>query len=191
MVQEKKKRRRLILFQTSQPRILITMLIMLGLVAVIMMVFVYLEYNIKLSERFPGFSSIQPVIISTLVIVNLFAVVFCLVLIILFSHRIAGPIYNLGLIMRGIAQGDISGEIKFRKKDFLQEIADDGNQALEYLRQEIGGLQQLSEELVNRLEGAEQTEVQPKIQEESINEARELRDRLGEFKVEKDQKLDG
>lgn len=191
MVQEKKKRRRLILFQTSQPRILITMLILLGLVAVIMMVFVYLEYNIKLSERFPGLSSIQPVIISTLVIINLFAVVFSLVLILVFSHRIAGPIYNLGLIMRGVAQGDISGEIKFRKRDFLQEIADDGNQALEYLRQEIGGMQQLSEELVNRLEGAEQTGVQPGLQSEVIKDARELSDRLGLFKAEKDQKLDG
>ena len=155
MVQEKKKRRRLILFQTSQPRILLTMLILLGLVAVIMMVFVYLEFNIKLSERFPGLSSIQPVILTTLVIVNLFAAVFSLVLILLFSHRIAGPIFNLGRVLRGVAQGDLSGEIKFRKRDFLQEISDDGNQALDFLRQEIGDLQQISEELVNRLEGAE------------------------------------
>jgi len=191
MVQEKKKRRRLILFQTSQPRILITMLILLGLVAVIMMVFVYLEYNIKLSERFPGLSSIQPVILTTLVIVNLFAAVFSLVLILLFSHRIAGPIYNLGGVLRGVAQGDLSGEIKFRKRDFLQEISDDGNQALEFLRQEIGDLQQLSEELVNRLEGSEQTGVQSELQEEVIKDARELRDRLGNFQVEKDQKLDG
>ena len=191
MVQEKKKRRRLILFQTSQPRILITMLILLGLVAVIMMVFVYLEYNIKLSERFPGLSSIQPVILTTLVIVNLFAAVFSLVLILLFSHRIAGPIYNLGGVLRGVAQGDLSGEIKFRKRDFLQEISDDGNQALEFLRQEIGDLQQVSEELVNRLEGSEQTGVQSELQEEVIKDARELRDRLSKFQVEKDQKIDG
>ena len=187
MVQEKKKRRRLILFQTSQPRILLTMLILLGLVAVIMMVFVYLEFNIKLSERFPGLSSIQPVILTTLVIVNLFAAVFSLVLILLFSHRIAGPIFNLGRVLRGVAQGDLSGEIKFRKRDFLQEISDDGNQALDFLRQEIGDLQQISEELVNRLEGAENTGVQSELQEEVIKEARELRDRLGKFKVEKDQ----
>ena len=191
MVQEKKKRRRLILFQTSQPRILLTMLILLGLVAVIMMVFVYLEFNIKLSERFPGLSSIQPVILTTLVIVNLFAAVFSLVLILLFSHRIAGPIFNLGRVLRGVAQGDLSGEIKFRKRDFLQEISDDGNQALDFLRQEIGDLQQISEELVNRLEGAENTGVQSELQEEVIKEARELRDRLGKFKVEKDQKMDG
>jgi len=189
MVQEKKKRRRLILFQTSQPRILLTMLILLGLVAVIMMVFVYLEFNIKLSERFPGLSSIQPVILTTLVIVNLFAAVFSLVLILLFSHRIAGPIFNLGRVLRGVAQGDLSGEIKFRKRDFLQEISDDGNQALDFLRQEIGDLQQISEELVNRLEGAENTGVQSELQEEVIKEARELRDRLGKFKVEKDQTL--
>ena len=186
MVHEKKKRRRLILSQTSQPRILITMLLLLGLVAVIMMVFVYLEYNIKLSERFPGLSSIQPVIISTLVIVNLFAVGFSLVLMVLFSHRIAGPIYNLGLILLRVAQGDISGEIKFRKRDFLQEIAEDGNQALEYLRQEIGEMQQLSEKLVNHMEGAEQTGAQPELQADVINEVIELRDRLGKFKVESD-----
>ncbi len=186
MVHEKKKRRRLILSQTSQPRILITMLLLLGLVAVIMMVFVYLEYNIKLSERFPGLSSIQPVIISTLVIVNLFAVGFSLVLMVLFSHRIAGPIYNLGLILQRVAQGDLSGEIKFRKRDFLQEIAEDGNQALEYLRQEIGELQQLSEKLVNHMEGAEQTGAQPELQADVINEVIELRDRLGKFKVESD-----
>jgi len=190
MVQEKKKRRRLILFQTSQPRILITMLILLGLVAVIMMVFVYLEYNIKLSERYPGLSSIQPVILTTLVIVNLFAALFSLVLILLFSHRIAGPIYNLGRVLRGVAQGDLSGEIKFRKRDFLQEISDDGNQALEFLRQEISEMQQTSEELVNRLEGAEQNGVQSELQEEAIKEARELRDRLGKFQVENDQKLE-
>jgi methyl-accepting chemotaxis protein len=186
MVHEKKKRRRLILFQTSQPRILTTMLILLGLVAIIMMVFVYLEYNIKLSERFPGLSSIQPVIISTLVIVNLFAVGFSLVLMVLFSHRIAGPIYNLGLIMQRVAQGDISGEIKFRKRDFLQEIAEDGNQALEYLRQEIGELQQLSEKLVNHIQGEQPSEEHPEFQEEVINEALELRDRLGKFKIEGD-----
>lgn len=190
MVQEKKKRRRLILFQTSQPRILITMLILLGLVAVIMMVFVYLEYNIKLSERYPGLSSIQPVILTTLVIVNLFAAIFSLVLILLFSHRIAGPIYNLGGVLRGVAQGDLSGEIKFRKRDFLQEISDDGNQALEFLRQEIGEMQQTSEELVNRLEGSAQTGVQPEVQEEVIKEARELRDRLGKFQVGNNQKLE-
>ena len=151
-----------------------------------MMVFVYLEYNIKLSERFPGLSSIQPVIISTLVIINLFAVVFCLVLMILFSHRIAGPIYNLGLIMKKVAQGDVSGEIKFRKRDFLHEIADDGNQALGYLRQEIGDLQQLSETLVNHLEGDQQNEGQPEFHDEITRHALELRERLGNFKIESD-----
>jgi methyl-accepting chemotaxis protein len=163
------------------------MLVLLGLVAVIIMVFVSLDYNLRLSERYPGFSTVQPVILTGLVFVNLVAAIFSLVLILVFSHRIAGPIYNLGRILRGVAQGDLSKEIKFRKRDFLQEIADDGNQALEYLRQEIGDMQKNSEELVNRLEGAQGSGNNPGFQEAALIEARELRDRLGKFRVVADQ----
>jgi methyl-accepting chemotaxis protein len=184
MAKEKNRRRRLYLAQTSQPRILITMLALLGLVAVILMVFVYVDTNLRLSERYPGFNTVQPVILSALVIVNLFAAVFSLVLILLFSHRIAGPIYNLGRVLRSVAQGDLSTEIRFRKKDFLQEIADDGNLALEYLRQEIGEMQKLSEELVNRLEGSGGN---PGPEVEAVEEARALRDRLGQFRITADQ----
>lgn len=191
MAQEKKRRRRLYLAQTSQPRILITMLALLGLVAVILMVFVYVDTNMSLSERYPGFSTIQPVILSALVIVNLFAAVFSLVLILLFSHRIAGPVYNLGRVLRSVAQGDLSTEIRFRKKDFLQEIADDGNLALDYLRQEIGEMQKLSEELVNRLEGSGETVGNPEPKQAAVIEARDLRDRLGKFRITTHQGLEG
>jgi hypothetical protein len=88
--------------------------------------------------------------------------------------------------MQRVAQGDISGEIKFRKRDFLQEIANDGNQALGYLRQEIGEMQQLSEILVSYLEGKQQNEEQPEFHEEITHKALELRERLGNFKVESD-----
>jgi methyl-accepting chemotaxis protein len=181
MAQEKKKRRRVYLGQTSQPRILITMLALLGFVAVILMVFVYVDVNMRLTERYPGFSSIQPVILTVLVIVNLVAAVFCVILMLLFSHRIAGPIFNLGRVLRGVAEGDLSGRIRFRKRDFLQEIADDGNKALDFLRQEIGDMQKTSEELVSRLEGTYGSGNNPGHQDDALQEARALRDRLGNF----------
>jgi methyl-accepting chemotaxis protein len=87
-----------------------------------------------------------------------------------------------------VAEGDLTKTISFRKRDFLQEISADGNLAVDYLRQEIGDMQQISEKLVNHLEGVGETGMQAELQMNAIEEAREIRDRLGNFKIEKDQK---
>ena len=181
MNQQKHRRRRLYLSNSSQPRILITMLALLGLVAVIMMVFLYLDYNMRLTERYPGFSNIQPVILSALVIINLVAAIFSLILIIIFTHRIAGPVYNLGRVLRGVAQGDLSETVKFRQRDFLHEVAGDGNLALDFIRKEIGEMKQLSEKLVIHLEESGETN--------AASDARELNKHLQKFTLEKDQEI--
>jgi methyl-accepting chemotaxis protein len=41
-----------------------------------------------------------------------------------YSHRIAGPVYRLGREADKIAQGDLCGNIKFRHKDNLTDMAD-------------------------------------------------------------------
>lgn len=41
-----------------------------------------------------------------------------------YSHRIAGPVYRIGLEAAKIAQGDLSGKITFRPKDNLADMAD-------------------------------------------------------------------
>jgi methyl-accepting chemotaxis protein len=41
-----------------------------------------------------------------------------------YSHRIAGPAYHIGLEAARIAQGNLTGNIKFRKKDNLTDMAD-------------------------------------------------------------------
>jgi methyl-accepting chemotaxis protein len=41
-----------------------------------------------------------------------------------YSHRIAGPVYRVGLEASRIGQGDLSGKIKFRPKDNLEDMAD-------------------------------------------------------------------
>jgi methyl-accepting chemotaxis protein len=41
-----------------------------------------------------------------------------------YSHRIAGPAYRIGLEAARIARGDLSGNIKFRQKDNLTDMAD-------------------------------------------------------------------
>ena len=46
------------------------------------------------------------------------------------SHRFAGPIYNLRRALRQIAQGEKPRKLKFRKRDFWHELADDYNALL-------------------------------------------------------------
>ena len=46
------------------------------------------------------------------------------------SHRFAGPIYSLRRAMREIAQGKKPRRLKFRKRDFWHDLADDYNAML-------------------------------------------------------------
>ncbi len=41
-----------------------------------------------------------------------------------YSHRIAGPAYHIGLEAARIAQGNLTGNIRFRQKDNLTDMAD-------------------------------------------------------------------
>jgi methyl-accepting chemotaxis protein len=41
-----------------------------------------------------------------------------------YSHRIAGPAYRIGLEAARIAQGNLTGNVKFRRKDNLTDMAD-------------------------------------------------------------------
>ena len=69
----------------------------------------------------------------------------------------------------------------------IKDIANDGNMALEYLRQEIGDLQQLSEQVVTYLEESKAAGMHSEVQAEALKDAREMRDRLSKFTLEKDQ----
>ncbi len=46
---------------------------------------------------------------------------------IVFSHRIAGPVFRLQRVLESIGKGDLTHRIKFRDKDILQDLADDLN----------------------------------------------------------------
>jgi len=46
------------------------------------------------------------------------------------SHRFAGPIFALRRALRGIAQGEKPRRLKFRKRDFWHDLAEDYNALL-------------------------------------------------------------
>jgi len=60
-------------------------------------------------------------------VISLFIIFAMVVLHLFYSHRIAGPAYRMGREAVRIAQGDLGGNIKFRQKDNLTDMADSLN----------------------------------------------------------------
>ncbi len=58
----------------------------------------------------------------------------------LYSHRVAGPAYRLGLEAAKIGEGNLAGNIRFRRKDNLTDMADSLNQLAEHYRQRVEGV---------------------------------------------------
>lgn len=48
-----------------------------------------------------------------------------------FSNKFTGPVYRLQKTIQSLADGDVANQIKFRKKDFWHDLADDFNELLE------------------------------------------------------------
>ena len=46
---------------------------------------------------------------------------------IIYTHRIAGPLYRIRMFAREVADGDLSGTLRFRKKDAVHPLADSLN----------------------------------------------------------------
>jgi len=57
-------------------------------------------------------------------VVSLFIIMGIVVLHLFYSHRIAGPAYRMGREAAKIALGELTGNIKFRRKDNLTDMAD-------------------------------------------------------------------
>lgn len=57
-----------------------------------------------------------------------------LVLSLFLSHRIAGPIHKLRMFLRRAGQGDWDPTLRFRSRDYFQEVAADFNAAAERAR---------------------------------------------------------
>jgi nitrogen fixation/metabolism regulation signal transduction histidine kinase len=66
------------------------------------------------------------------------------------SHRFAGPIFSLRRTIRAVAQGETPRPLKFRRRDFWHDLAEDYNAMLVRLGalEEQAGDEPQSEELV-------------------------------------------
>ena len=63
------------------------------------------------------------------------------------SHRIAGPLYRLEKVLKGIGEGNISGPVRLRSGDELQEVARSMDQMIVELRSRIEGIKKQNDRL--------------------------------------------
>jgi signal transduction histidine kinase len=51
----------------------------------------------------------------------------------IFSHRVAGPIFHISRVLSEIRDGNVDARITLRPKDEFQELADEVNKTLDFL----------------------------------------------------------
>ncbi len=93
---------------------------------------------------------------------------------IMLSHRIAGPIYRMERFLEGIANGDITRFITLRKRDELKSLADGINTVVKSLRgrvtEEVEIIKRLHKEITD-LEGlSRNVQISPEHMKEEINQ---------------------
>ena len=54
---------------------------------------------------------------------------------IFFLHRVAGPVYRMGQVLKRMGGGEIPNEVQLRRRDFFKETAEELNRVIHLLRE--------------------------------------------------------
>ena len=173
-------RRRRILVDDTQYRLLAVNVIHVAVVLVLFAVILFGPLvwqlgsgNLTLAEREQA--STQLLSLYTRVwLPLLIAFVFLAVHFVYVSHRIGGPLYQFRRLLRAVRDGDLTVRAKLRRKDYLQNEAQIINELIDTMGSKIRGVEAHSEEVRRGLE-----KLRNAIDRGSRKEIAKLMDRLG------------
>ena len=84
---------------------------------------------------------------------------------VLFSHKVAGPLYRFKVTLRKIQDGDLANNIALRNDDFFQDLCEDVNGMITQLRGDLIDFRQASQQLAEEGEAlAESGALPPEAQ---------------------------
>jgi len=86
-----------------------------------------------------------------------------IVLALLYSHRVVGPVYRLTMVARKLAEGDFSQKASLRKKDVLWALAGDMNGFITRYRETIRDLKKTVGEMTSASPLADQETAPPDV----------------------------
>ena len=84
-------------------------------------------------ERIVSEANSQLVVSSILII--FIAVILTGMFSVFFLHRVAGPVYRIGQVLKRMGSGEIPGEVQLRKRDFFKETAEELNRVIVLLKE--------------------------------------------------------
>ncbi|MFQ6032719.1 MAG: hypothetical protein ACE5K2_07340 [Candidatus Zixiibacteriota bacterium] len=155
----KNRRRKYFLSKSSQPKLLLGVIILILILAIIASGFFYVLANRELSsEYYKAHSTLRYVLqnlVPWLLLVNLVAFFITLFFAIFYTHRIAGPTYRIREDLKKIAQGELTTQIRIRKKDQLKELESEINKLTQELRRNIEEVKEDFLKLESNLEDLE------------------------------------
>ncbi len=120
------------------------------------------------------------VLISELV--SIFIVAFLCIKI---THTIAGPVYRMERVARGIGEGDLTNFIKLRQRDELKDLADSMNEMTMGLRNKVVSLKEATAEIRDGLESVKNSKDTTKL-ESVLQKLTTVEETLQSFILEKE-----
>ena len=97
----------------------------------------------------------------------LVALVCIIAMTVLYSHRVAGPIYRLSLFARKVNDGDLSSGVTLRQKDVIHPLALEMNQMVDTFHRTVTDINREIEELEKKTAAFDD---EAKLAEKDVNE---------------------
>lgn len=100
-----------------------------------------------------GPATIGRLLMPGILIAELVSVFIASLLCVTITHIVAGPVYRMERVVRGIGEGDLTNFIKLRQRDELKDLADSMNEMTLGLRNKVINIKENFEEVRNNFEG--------------------------------------
>ncbi len=81
--------------------------------------------------------SLMTLVLPSLVVATVLSLLFTLFLGLLYSHRIAGPLYNLKKALRRFREGQMNQVVRFRKYDEFHDLAAEVSRTMIWMRSKL------------------------------------------------------
>jgi methyl-accepting chemotaxis protein len=189
-----KKRRKYFLKNSSQPVLILKIYLILLVVMLLSGAVFYFIGNRNLTQEFFQAHSVikttMQLLLPALILVNVIGLLGVSFLVVAFTHSIAGPIYRLKDLSEKIAAGDLTVEIRFRRKDTIQELSvvinrliNGLNSRLRQLKESLYKLQKFSTKIedLDKLSPSELIN----LKDTFLSVSAELKEKIEKFKIDK------
>jgi methyl-accepting chemotaxis protein len=147
------------------------------------------DQGLSYADNFRIIAELDRALVSKSLTLSSFALALILALIVFisiaYSHRVAGPLYKLGMHTRKIASGDLSESVRLRSNDVIHELAADLNTLSGSYRDLLAQVRTKTRELAAIMDNAEKQSPRegPTPTDEIAERIDEIREILNRIKV--------